>query len=301
MGWLLACATAMDSGIAEPSGPCFSDFGDPDKSFPKYDGYAAVVAEHCGGTDHQDIEGVERLVFLGDSVTAGTPPTPEEGYYRNLVTDAVVDRFGEIEVTDCSEWGARTDDLLAHVDRQIPLCFPDEQDPRRTLVIMTVGGNDFVALGESQAAGSDYDTLVGELDAFVVLLEDAVRWLKDPSRFPGGLDLIYANVYEYTDATGDLLSCPMAETFGIEGDFSEGGQDAYNLVNQRYMQVAVQTGADVVLAYENFCGHGFHRDDPESPCYRGEGTEAWFDPTCIHPSEIGHEEMARMFVEVIDG
>ena len=40
---------------------------------------------------------------------------------------------------------------------------------------------------------------------------------------------------------------------------------------------------------ETFCGHGFHKDDPASQCYRGANTPLWFDPfTCIHPNTTGH-------------
>ena len=32
---------------------------------------APVIGSHCVGTNHQDIDGIERVVFLGDSITVG--------------------------------------------------------------------------------------------------------------------------------------------------------------------------------------------------------------------------------------
>jgi hypothetical protein len=59
------------------------------------------------------------------------------------------------------------------------------------------------------------------------------------------------------------------------------------------MRVARQI--DVVFSLENFCGHGFHADDPNGVCYRGPNTDVWFDLTCVHPSPKGHAALARLF------
>jgi hypothetical protein len=40
-----------------------------------YDQFHPVIGSHCEGTNHQNIQGVQKVVFLGDSVTVGTPPT----------------------------------------------------------------------------------------------------------------------------------------------------------------------------------------------------------------------------------
>jgi len=55
----------------------------------------------------------------------------------------------------------------------------------------------------------------------------------------------------------------------------------------------------MVFALESFCGHGFHADDPSSVCYRGPGTDTWFDVSCIHPNPTGHAELARLFSTTI--
>jgi len=56
----------------------------------------------------------------------------------------------------------------------------------------------------------------------------------------------------------------------------------------------------MVFMLEGLCGHSFRRDDPEGPCDRGPGAEAWFDLTCIHPSPEGHHALADMFTAVVE-
>ncbi len=65
---------------------CFDGvFASPPTDGPDYDVFSPTVGAHCMGTDHQDITGVERVVFLGDSVTVGTPPSLTDQMYRNIL------------------------------------------------------------------------------------------------------------------------------------------------------------------------------------------------------------------------
>jgi lysophospholipase L1-like esterase len=300
----LACAPEpgeeVEASPEETPAPCFSEVDGASAGFADYAAAGATVATHCGGTDHQDIADIERVVFLGDSVTEGTPPTDEDEYYRHQVTRGLYERFGDdLVVDECSEWGARTDDLLRDGDpAQIPACFPTVEE-RRTLVVMTVGGNDVTSFGDEIDAGASDEEVLVLVDEALALLDEAIATLRDPALFPGGVDVILGNVYEFTDATGDLGSCPTAETFGFTGTYPQ-MLAGYAYINQAYAEMSVKYGIDLVTMHESFCGHGFHADDPESPCYRGDGAEAWFDATCIHPSEEGHEQLARMVLAVVD-
>src|SRR5687768_12919605 len=53
---------------------CFKDLQGSVKG-PDYDKVKPTLAPSCAGTHHQTITGVEKVVFLGDSITVGTPPT----------------------------------------------------------------------------------------------------------------------------------------------------------------------------------------------------------------------------------
>jgi lysophospholipase L1-like esterase len=262
---------------------------------PDYDQYGPKVGKNCSGTRQQTITGVEKLVFLGDSVTKGTPPTLPWDFYQARVTNAVKQKFGaNIEVADCSKWGARTDDFLDG-GNQIPQCFPTGVENKKTLVVMTMGGNDINAWqGDKLDAQGAYDAATEAAK----LMGDALHWLKDPAHFPNGSYVVFANVYEYTDTSGELLSCPQAAIEGVSGTWKEGTAAVVHL-QEEYMRYAMDTGTDMIFLLEAFCGHGYKRMDPSLQCYRGPNAELWFDLTCIHPNPKGHEVIANMFMDVI--
>jgi lysophospholipase L1-like esterase len=323
-------ASGADAGFDAGAPPtlaqrCFSDLPAtrPDGGFgPAYDVFAPNIGSHCRGTNHQDIRGVERVVFLGDSVTVGTPPTAAQDVYRARLADALAARFGlrapdiwwksanavtgeallrtSGDFWSCAKWGARADDLQRD-NRQIADCFPESERHKRTLVVMTMGGNDIASL-QKRGAHAPYDESRARVEEFVGLMRDAVRWLKDPANVAGGVYVVFTNLYEYTDATGDIGSCVAAEWSGFTDPWDR-PQDLERLViwaNEQYMSIAVETQSDLVFMLEHFCGHGFHNEDPQSRCYRGPGTERWFDLTCIHPSPVGHARLADMFMSVIE-
>jgi lysophospholipase L1-like esterase len=286
---------------------CFSGVGAGVDSFGSYDRFNPVMGRHCAGTHHQDIRDVEKLVFLGDSITAGTWPTKERDFYRHQLTALLQSRFGDIEVLDCSEYGARTDDFMAHSNRQINKCFPglmagETIEPKRTLVIWTMGGNDLLTIGDAAQAGGDTTLLLAKIDEVVEYQREALLFFKDQADtlFPAGVDVVFTNNYEFTDGTGDFGSCPTAATIGIDYTISSWAL-GYLTINESYMEMAVDTGTDMVLLMEHFCGHGFHADDPQNGCYKGPDTPIYFDPSCIHPTPEGHTALAKLFDQVIAG
>jgi hypothetical protein len=286
---------------------CFPDVSDAAESFPSYDRFSPIVGRHCAGTHHQNITGVQKLVFLGDSITAGTWPTPEDQFYRNQLAAKVRDRFGAVEVMDCSEYGARTDDFLEHNQRQITECFDSLVDgtgveDSRTLVVWTMGGNDLLSLGDRAAAGAERDELLDALDTIVEYQRSAIDFFQEQeaSLFPNGIDVVFTNNYEFTDGSGDFGSCPTAEILGLDFEVSSWAL-GYLTINEAYLKMAVETQTDMVFMMEHFCGHGFRADDPDGGCYKGPETPLYFDGTCIHPSPEGHDKLAELFDQVIGG
>ncbi len=287
-----------------------------------YDQYGPVVGTHCLGTNHQDIVGVERVVFLGDSVTEGTPPSyildVVNNHFRALLGGAAIfgiptvpgtlqNTFPDIEVDNCAKWGARTDDFIRS-DGQAPQCWPElfaggqpkpvseASDSRTTLVIFTMGGNDIFNWADNSLEGQ---AAMDASEKAAQYLEDVVAFFKEPGRFPNGIHVIYGNPYEYTDATGDTGSCTASAVVGLQGNQMQLAP-AVTHFTERYLEIAVKYQADMIFMLENFCGHGFHHQDTASQCYRGPGAELWFDFTCIHPNDAGHAELARMFQAVVD-
>lgn len=302
---------------------CYADdFVNPFTGGPDYDQFGVVVGSHCMGTNHQDIAGVERVVFLGDSVTVGTPPTLSGDYFRTQVAAALVDQFSLDEpdffwqsvnpfegtsnvresgdFASCAEWGARTDDLLED-GTQLADCLPQDQRDRVTLVVMTIGGNDLSSLTQAAIDGAPEAELWAQTEAFVQKLTDAVAWIKEPGRFPNGVYVVFANMYEFTDGTGTVESCDVSGLAGFDEPVPSPEQLAEMVIwaNEQYARTAVDFDVDMIFLLEDFCGHGFQRDDPRSPCYRGPGQDGWFDVTCIHPNPTGHDHLTEMFMAVV--
>ena len=277
---------------------CFAGIGEPGTG-PDYDQFHPTLGSHCKGTNHQDITGIEKVVFLGDSITEGTPPTLFWEYYREVLAAQMRTEFGAgIEVTECSAWGARNDDLLLPPHQQVHECFPGVEN-KRTLVVMTVGGNDMNAFLQEAVDGDTPETTMAKVDGMLVELEDAIRYLKDPVNFPNGSFVVFANIYEFTDGTGDVASCPGAVLAGYGAEAPAQMRPAYLKADEQYMRIAVDTQTDMIFLLESFCGHGFHAGEPENECYRGPDAETWFDFTCVHPNPTGHAALADLFYQTI--
>jgi lysophospholipase L1-like esterase len=321
---------------------CFSEIYDPGDPGPDYDQFAPIAANHCLGTNHQEIEGVEQVVFLGDSVTVGTPNlthalSVDNGhFYRNLTAEWLANRFsldkgsmwdwglwkaydyvsgqGSKQVSgdfkNCSKWGARTDDFLKG-GNQLAACFPNGGSPKRTLVIFTMGGNDISSITDSGGTASAQDVAAGYPDEWAIAesaiqdLREGIAWLKDPERFPNGSYVIFANPFEFTDATGEVASCPAAGLTGMQAWADPSAQeDIVVWMLEQYMQISVEYQVDLIWLLEHFCGHGYKATgaaaDPNNRCYRGPNTQLYFDETCIHPNDPGHAALFGMFKAVVE-
>lgn len=302
---------------------CFAGIESDTGASPDYTPYAPVIGSHCAGTNQQEIEGIERVVFLGDSVTVGTPPSSSSETYRGLLADRLAERFGleapgalwrswnpasgtalvkqSGDFWSCAKWGARTDDLLED-NSQIFDCFPESVRDQKTLVVMTMGGNDIAAFTKDGAEGRPVADVTADVAAIVARLRDAIELLKDPAIFPGGVHVVFTNNFEFTDATGDVASCPAAAAAGFDRPWEDPRAlaDLVVWMMEQYLAIAVETDSDLVFVLESFCGHGFHHDDPANGCYRGADAERWFDLSCIHPNPVGHAVLTDLFMAVVD-
>lgn len=287
---------------------------------PDYDQYMPVVGSHCQGTNHQAIEGVEKVIFLGDSVTRGTPDLNNPIWtdaYRFVLSKALATKFGidfnkneldDVPTTNlfpskddfdsCAEWGHRTDDLAG----QIAECFKGGVEMKTTLIVMTIGGNDLAAWAKAGTDPNNPKTpeqlLAKEVPEAVAAMRDAVEWLTDPMHFPNGSFVVFANTYEYTDRTGEMGVCTAAQWQNLKGDWPE-GMGVLNVFNEEYMKIAVETGTDMIFMSESFCGWGYKSKDAANVCY-DPGAKNLFDLTCIHPNTAGDQRVADMFFAVVD-
>jgi lysophospholipase L1-like esterase len=160
---------------------------------------------------------------------------------------------------------------------------------------MTVGGNDLFSLTRGFQDGKPVEELWAQTETFVAGVRAAVEGL-----VADGHQVVFTNLYEFTDGTGDTPSCPGAALAGFEEPITDPAlAEMVVQATEEYGRIAADTGTDLVFLLETFCGHGFHHDDPEARCYLGPDADLWFDFTCIHPNPDGHEQIADMFEAVI--
>lgn len=314
-----------------PPAPCFEDIASP----VDYLSAGAVLNSTCTGTNHQDISGIERVVFVGDSVTAGAPIpvdwtswelTDASEWYRNVLADEFVSRWGleapdwfweNVDLTsgesytkesgdfaNCSKWGARTDDL-AKDNSQLGDCIPADKRDVHNLVLMTIGGNDlYNMLDHLKTGDADEATIRSEWDAALVDLSDAIHSLTDdPSQYPGGLSVIVADIFDVTDATAaaDIADCEGAQAIGLSEPLVDPLTAELAIQWQEaVIALSVETGIDVAFMGEAFCGHGYNWDDTTGRCYRGGDSDIYFDASCEHPTKYGHAAIAATMLGVID-
>jgi lysophospholipase L1-like esterase len=315
-------------GIPPTFAECFEgQFVNEASNLPDYDQFGPVIGDHCVGTNHQEISDIERVVFLGDSITVGSRPTLPQQHYRSVLADLLRDQYGVAfgdplseflwkaadpfsgqagqmtsgDFSSCARWGARNDDLPIGVGTQLEDCFPEETRALRTLVVMTSGGNDVSSLAQDAIAGVPIEDLWTTVEGFVALEREAVEWLTAPGQFPNGVFVVFANIYEFTDGTGDVMSCDVSGLAGFDQPVPNPAELAELILfaNEQYMSIAVDTQTDMLFLLETFCGHGFGNEDPASPCYRGPDTPRWFDLTCIHPNPEGHGVIAGNFMSIV--
>lgn len=271
--------------VPDEAGDAVPD-GIPDGVSDVPDGEAGVADRL--GTNNQDITGVERVIFLGDSITA-TPYLTQP--WSDRIRPSLRTQFGDtVEILNYAVGGARTEHVR---DEQIPRI--DTSSTKKTLVMFTIGGNDAL-----QVIGEDVAASLAHMTAKIENLRDILEWLADPAHFPGGVYVVFANLYDPTDGEGDFTHC------GIGAAYSDwpAVDELATTVNGWYRDLADEFGFDVLDAHELFLGHGWNSNDAASPYYCHACDPAcpcarWLDFTCIHPNSDGHTALADFFFQIV--
>lgn len=240
----------------------------------------------------------ETVIFLGDSITAGAGAWSEDEDYASLLvnnTNAWPDwngidlatRHPGIDVVDVSSSGAWTGTVInTQFDRlEDQLTLPLEGE---ALVIITVGGNDLQSVLLNPAGVEE------RLENTVNNWGKIAGYFLDEQRFPDGSTVLMANVYEPTDAVGQVDDC----FYGLNiSSLLPSLHDA----NVQLRGLAERKGFSALDLRGTFLGHGFNHNDDTTPHYNEEDPSLWLANGCTHPNPRGHHEIRAMFWQAIDG
>lgn len=237
---------------------------------------------------------VDRIVFLGDSITAGYGIDNRANRYTSLleqnndtrwaefIGDDLTARYGPVEVVDVSRSGAQTPDLT---ERQIPDLEAQGPFPGPTAVFITIGGNDLV---NGLTAPGGPSSVPPRVEANIRAAVDELKAL-----FPDGASILITNIYEPTDGEGQTNEC----FFGLRVDAAEPALDD---ANGRTLALAQEQGFAWVDLRAHFKGHGFNHGRETIDAYDAADPTLWLQDDCIHPTARGHHEIRRLFLAALD-
>lgn len=297
---------------------CFGMLLDGAPFVADYAVFDPVIGRHCRGTDHQAIVDVEQVVFVGDALATGSaqeqihlaesmrvqtaialaehygsrPPAPEWYGLDPLTGRPALRRSGDFIA--CADPLAEVSDLLDG-PRILADCLLPEERERRTLFIVTVGIKDVKRLTGMLAEGAEDGQILSAAGQSVDALERALRWMKDPARFPAGSFVVFSNVPDWTDGRGDTAACRGWPALPNDRQRFFGRMLAH--INGQYMRIAVEQDADLVFMQEQFCGHGIHFRQPDPLCLGM--PERWIQRDCRFLNPEGDAALARLFWAVI--
>jgi lysophospholipase L1-like esterase len=243
------------------------------------------------------------LLGLGDSVTAGFGASPGKSYFQRLArnpTDELPELRGLSLSAVLPNLRSRNRSISGtespqHLDRQIGKLPVFDRDTFG-LVVMTTGGNDLIhsygrsAPREGAMYGATLALAEPWIAGFETRLETMVTELR--RRFPGGMRLFLANIYDPTDGDG---------TAGVVGlpPWPDGLKihAAYNSVIER----VADRHPDVVRVdiRTPLLGHGIYCRQFWRKHYARTDPTYWYDPNFEDPNDRGYDAIRRAFLNEI--
>lgn len=252
---------------------------------------------------------VARVIVAGDSISEGLGARRPGFSYAGLLVDNDDARYPEQTGLDMMRrYGPELDYLnIAHagdtsnkvLTQQLPrldamLGTPSAAVHGRTVVFLTIGGNDLRTAIKGDAA---YDGPV--LDTAVKNLNQIFNYFADKARFPDGVTLYFANVYDVTDGTDSAHDCLLGFVFPGLARGTELWADAYQKLAQSWHKPTLQV--HLLDALSLFRGHAFHYHDAHNPYFQAQDASLWLsDRDCIHPNHRGHHELRRAFWQLFE-
>lgn len=242
------------------------------------------------------------LLGLGDSVTAGFGASPGKSYFQRLAQNPP-DEFPELRRCSLSAVfpGLKTQNAAVsgstspqHLERIMRL--PVYSRDTLGVIVLTTGGNDLIhdygrsAPQEAAMYGATWAQAQPWIANFERRLDRMVFELR--RRFPGGMRLYLANIYDPTDGDG---------TAGVVGlpSWPDGLRihAAYNAVIERVAQRQPEvTRVDIQTP---LLGHGIYCRQFWRRHYQPHDATYWYDPNFEDPNDRGYDAIRRAFLNAI--
>jgi len=268
-----------------------------------------------------------RLIVIGDSISYGYGATDAStgAYYSLLDTNdntqwpsemavSLAAKYGTtLPVVNVSYPGATTTSMVSggggqpnqimSLTSKLPLA-------GRSIVVITIGGNDLLALVENALLGQGVTAaeIQTTVNTAIMNITTMINFLQSPTNFPDGTDIYLANVYDPTDNTGVLPPACVSMISGgaLNMQITEPTlATAPGAISGNYIALAQSMHFSIVDALGHFYGHGVNATDANSGTshlnYDVCDPVNWFYTDCIHPNDIGHNELRNIFFEAITG
>jgi hypothetical protein len=262
---------------------------------------------HCAGTGYTRIEGLRDVVLLGGVPGRVDPLQPQISLQDHLAraltarfpdlwlepgwaeTDPGVLRSGAFRL--CSRLNAVIADLSGD-DGLIAGCLPAGHSGNATLFIVIIGEEDLRALAAEVAAGEREQVRLQGTHARLRALKRAIGELR--KRFPPAA-IVLANATDWSDGTGETGNCPDWPAMATDTQRAHFAEIAAHFATG-FMDVALAHRAELVLLYENACGHGSFAPAGSDRC---QGGVKWITETCRQLTPEGSAAITALIMQVI--
>jgi lysophospholipase L1-like esterase len=257
-----------------------------------------------------------RVIVMGDSISAGygttnpssgATPYPSLAYYSLLeanndtvwpeetsVSLSAEFSTSNIPIVNVAVPGATTGSMISNPDQRASLdskLFTGGATSvsGETIVVITIGGNDLVAQLESDLTSGSDATATQNLTNAISNIRSVINYFT-AAKFPDGVAIYLANVYDPSGGTGMLSGACAQSIAGVNTPVSDKYIEGI-LANweSSYVSLGTELHFAVVDAHGGFLTHGVT------------ATDTYFFHDCIHPNNEGHNELRNLFFEAIDG
>jgi hypothetical protein len=236
------------------------------------------------------------LVGIGDSVTAGFGASPGSSYWDRLINGekdspetqgkSLKHLFPRLIVTNLSQSGSTSLQHEKHQLNRVP-----QDGLRKAIVLMTTGGNDLIhSYGkapprEEAMYGATWDQAQPWIQSFGQRLDRMVKDLN--ARFPKGLDMYVATIYDPSDGTGAMKHTGLPR-WGDAVRILAAYNEQIQKLGQRHKNV------HVIEVHRAFLGHGLHAQHWWETHYDPADPHCWLAANIEDPNDRGYDAIRRL-------